>query len=145
MEKSFIIHYLFIFVILTCSCALITYWCFPDHKWRVHVMSDISDNIVAHIKSGDDDLGSHTLPFNGEYEWSFCNRVDGKTLFYGYFWWGSRYQTLALFDNNILDICAVPAFTNSDCYWSIRPDGFYASPSNSPLGDDNWQFIKSWG
>ena len=87
-----------------------TYACFLDGKWHVHVMSDISDDIVTHIKSGDDDLGNHTISYNGEYEWEFCSRFDGKTLFYCYFWWGSRYQTLALFDRNVVSICAMPPF-----------------------------------
>ena len=82
-------------------------------------MSDISENIVAHIKSGDDNLGNHTIPFHGEYKWGFCNRFDGKTLSYGYFWWGSKHQELALFDTKVTTICAVPAFTNFDCYWSV--------------------------
>lgn len=138
-------RHLFTFVILTYSCASITNACFPERRWRVHVTSDISENINAHIKSGDDDLGNHTIPFNGEYEWSFCNRIDGKTLFYGYFWWGLRSQELALFDTKIVDICAVPAFTNSDCYWSVRPTGFYVSPSNTSLGSAEWVFIKNWG
>lgn len=138
-------RHVFIFVILAYSCVSITYACFLDHKWHVHVMSDISDNIVAHIKSGDDDFGNHTIPFNGEFEWSFCKNFEGKTLYYGYFWWGSRLQELALFDTRILDICALPDYKNFDCYWSVRQDGFYVSGHNNTLADKSWEFIKNWG
>ncbi|KAI3697518.1 hypothetical protein L6452_30611 [Arctium lappa] len=140
---SYVVHHLFTIVILTYPFASTTDACFMA-KWNIYVTSDISDNIIGHIKSGDDDLGNHTIPFRGNYNWSFCDKFFGGTLFYGYFWWGSKFQSLALFDDNLRDICA-QAQTNQNCYWLVRYDGFYVSAYDKPFPDNNYHFIKPWG
>ncbi|CAI9285363.1 unnamed protein product [Lactuca saligna] len=137
------IHKLFIFYISTFSIASIAHACFAPH-WDVYVTNTISDNIVAHIKSKNDDLGNHTIPFNGNYHWSFCEALFGKTLFYAYFWWGSRFQTLALFDEKLEEAyCFIEDLRDQYCYWFVKPDGFYISVSPDPNGD-NVHFIKPW-
>ncbi|KAK9052570.1 hypothetical protein SSX86_029199 [Deinandra increscens subsp. villosa] len=134
----------FILLILSSLIASKTHACFITGKWDLFVMSNITDNIVAHIKSGDDDLGNHTIPFNGNYNWSFCDRLDGRTLFYGYFWWGSKSQSLALFDNKIREPCSLPKEGTQHCYWLVRPDGFYVSPYNSTFSEFTWKLKKKW-
>lgn len=134
-------HKLFIFTILTYAFAPVTQACWFTTKWEMSVTNNITDNIVAHIKSGDDDLGNHTLPFKGNYDWSFCDRFDGHTLFYAYFWWGSKFQSMALFDDNIRKICARNKGGAQHCNWLVQPDGFYASA----YPDRGWVKTKTWG
>ncbi|XP_023753996.1 S-protein homolog 5-like [Lactuca sativa] len=137
-------HNVFIFVILASSFALIAHSCFTT-KWDVSVRSNVHGNIVAHIKSGDTDFGNHTIPFNGNYTWSFGARIDGLTLDYGYFWWGSRFQSLALYDNHIRDICYRGESGTAHCYWLVTPNGFYVSGDPYQGGaDPHAVFIKQW-
>lgn len=133
-------HNLFIFAISIYLIASVALSCVFTSKWDILVKSAIPDDIVVHIKSGDDDLGNHTIPFVGNYSWSFCENFGGNTLFYGYFWWGSRFQSLALFDNTISNICFLNV-TIEHCYWIVRPDGFYVKALPSGPGE----LIKTWG
>ncbi|KAL7609049.1 hypothetical protein Lser_V15G11071 [Lactuca serriola] len=133
-------HNFLIFVLLTYAIAPITHACFMK-KWHISVTNNISNgDFVAHIKSGNDDLGNHTIPFEGNYGWSFCDNFFGRTLFYGYFWWGSKFQTLDLFDNDVRKICALPKGGDEYCYWLVQANGFYVSA----YSDGDWVFKKSW-
>ena len=116
--------------------------CFLLTRWHVFVINDISEDITVRIRSKDDDLGTHTLPFNGSYDWTFCD--TGRTLFYSGFWWGSKYQTLNLFDRDTWKKCANGSFDSQFCYWLVRPEGFYTSPQNNPYPDGSWHFEKKW-
>ncbi|KAL8267276.1 hypothetical protein R6Q59_004620 [Mikania micrantha] len=135
---------LFTLLILSSLIPSIIRACLITSKWDVFIMSSITDDIIAHIKSGDDDLGNHTIPFNGNYIWSFCDRFDGHTLFYGYFWWGSKSQSLALFDDKLRKPCYQQKRSTQHCYWLVRPDGFFVSAYNRSFSDDNWEFKKAW-
>ncbi|KAI3714049.1 hypothetical protein L1987_72639 [Smallanthus sonchifolius] len=137
-------HSLFTLLILSSLIVPITHACRITSQWDIFVMSNITDNIVVHIKSGDDDLGNHTIPFNGNYQWSFCDNYFGRTLFYGYFWWGSKYQSLALFDDEIRGPCYRSKGGTQHCYWLVRPDGFFVSGYNRTFSDTNWTFKKHW-
>ncbi|KAI3790676.1 hypothetical protein L2E82_03899 [Cichorium intybus] len=138
--RSSTMHNLFIFSISIYLIASVALSCVFTSKWDVFVISAISDDIVVHIKSGDDDLGNHTIPFVGNYNWSFCENVRGNTLFYGYFWWGSRFQSLDLFDKSIEKKCSLNV-TTEHCYWFVKPDGFYVNALPSGGGE----LIKTWG
>ena len=142
---SSIMNNMFIFAILTFSTSSIALSCITP-KWDVIVRNTMSDNIVALIKSKDDNLGNRTIPFNGVYKWSFCERIAGSTLFYGYFWWGSRFQSLALFDQNLAEnFCYIDNLPTNHlrCFWFVKSDGFYVSPYPNPRGGGT--FIKHWG
>ncbi|CAH1426917.1 unnamed protein product [Lactuca virosa] len=108
-------------------------------KWNVSVISALREDLVVHIKSGDDDLGNHTIPYVGNYSWSFCEKVGGHTLFYGYFWWGSKFQSLDLFNKAISEKLILNA-DPEHCYWFVKPEGFFVN--NIPSGGG--QFIKGW-
>ncbi|XP_023756291.1 S-protein homolog 5-like [Lactuca sativa] len=108
-------------------------------KWNVSVISALREDLVVHIKSGDDDLGNHTIPYVGNYSWSFCEKVGGHTLFYAYFWWGSKFQSLDLFNEAISKKCYLNVGTEH-CYWFVTPKGFYVDAHPSGGGE----FIKGW-
>ncbi|PWA95204.1 plant self-incompatibility S1 [Artemisia annua] len=132
---------LFIIFILTCTFASLTHACVFTNKWHIFVMSDMPDNdLIAHVKSGDDDLGIHTIAFRGTYHWSFCQRFDGRTLFYAYFWCGSKFRSLALFDKHIRKVCDRNKEGTQYCYWLVRPDGFFASKRP----DGGWVQLAVW-
>ncbi|KAL4569753.1 hypothetical protein LXL04_025396 [Taraxacum kok-saghyz] len=128
-------HNILLFVLLTYSLSIVpvTHGCFIMKKWDVFVKNDIPDGIiVTHIKSKDDDLGSHTISYGESYRWSFCDRVYGTTLFSGYFSWSSHFQNLALYDKEIRRRCFVAKGGTEHCYWSLISviDPFF-SPSTT--------------
>ncbi|KAJ0666837.1 putative plant self-incompatibility S1 [Helianthus annuus] len=142
--SSHAMHKFFPFLILWSLIVSITHGCFLTVPWSVYVLSNIPGDIVAHIKSGDDDLGNHTIPFKGNYNWSFCSRGDHRTLFYSYFWWGSKFQSLDLFNKELENHCSLNKAGRQHCYWWVRPDGFFVSPLNNTFSDFYWKFIKPW-
>ncbi|XP_023734139.1 S-protein homolog 1-like [Lactuca sativa] len=112
-------------------------------KWDLDVINTISDDIFTLIKSRDNNLGNHTLPFNGNYHRSFGERVVGVTPFYSV-WWGSRFQTLNLFNEDVeQNYCYIDGMHDSNCYWFVKPDGFYASAYPNPSGDKVY-FVQHW-
>lgn len=138
--RSSTIHNLLIFVVLTYPIASTAFACPFTAKWNVSIISVVPNDLVVHIKSGGDDLGkNHTIPFVGNYSWSFCDMLGDHILFYGYFWWGSKFQNLYLFNEAISD----KFFSDVDiehCYWFVKPEGFYVN--NLPSGGG--EFIKGW-
>ncbi|CAI9265306.1 unnamed protein product [Lactuca saligna] len=123
----------------TYPIASIAFSCPFTTKWIVSIISALRKDLVVHIKSGDDDLGNHTIPYVGNYSWSFCEKVGSHTLFYAYFWWGSKFQSLDLFDQVISKKCYLNVGTEH-CYWFVTPKGFYVDAHPSGGGE----FIKGW-
>ncbi|PWA96978.1 plant self-incompatibility S1 [Artemisia annua] len=137
-------NYFFLVLFISASyLAIRSYSCSKlKTKWTVYITNAVPDDIVVHIKSTDHDLGNHTISSNEVYSWTFCQKYFG-THFHGYFWWGSRYQSLALADQEILNICRIRFDGDEDCYWLVLADGFYVSASNKPF-PDGWYKKKSW-
>ncbi|PWA96777.1 plant self-incompatibility S1 [Artemisia annua] len=134
---------LFIIFILTCTFASLTHAICVFGKWHIIVTSDMPDNdVIVHVKSGDEDRGIHTIPFNGTFDWTFCERFDGRSLYFADFSCGSKVQSLHLFDDPIRHICYEQKIVTrtQHCYWSVRPDGFFVS--RRPNGD--WVHISFW-
>lgn len=133
----------FLFTLFASNCffGIVTSGCFYT-QWTPYITNRISDDIVVHIKSTDHDLGNHTIPSNDVYKWTFCEKLIG-THFTGDFWWGARYQSLALMDRKIINFCRIRYFGAQECFWLIMPDGFYVSNGNGtfPYG---WVKKKSW-
>ena len=98
------------------------------------------NNVIVHVKSGDEDRGIHTIPFNGTFDWSFCDNFFRTALYFADFWCGSKTQSLHLFDDPIAKICYVEKPGTDHCYWSVRPDGFFVS--HRPDGD--WVHVAFW-
>ena len=108
-------------------------------NWRVTIVNVINENIIIHVRSKDDDLGSHTLPYMGMYDWEFCD--NSYTVFWSNFQWGSRFQSLNVYDHHIFTVCGKPGFGKQQCYWLVRPQGFYVG-NRYPIG--SWRFEKRW-
>lgn len=134
---------LFFFLIVSLSLVATTSACFFSTKWTVQITNgNIPDKVVAHIQSGNDDLGYHTL---GEYHWQFCQNIDNGILFFTHFWWGSKSVTLDVFDDKVGDECHRIKFgiPSQRCYWLVRDDGFYLSKNNNPFPGD-WVRKALW-
>lgn len=120
-----------------------TFSCFIAKHWMIHITNNILDDITISVKSGDTDLGNHTIPFNNKYEWSFCNRIDGRTLYVGSFSWRSLFKSFELFNNDISRFCHTHGARHENCYWLVRADGFWISRRNLPF-PDSWNIMRTW-
>ncbi|KAM1187556.1 hypothetical protein TB2_023264 [Malus domestica] len=71
--------------------------------------------LTVHRKSKDDDLGTHVIPFKGDYEFSFETSIWGGTQFF------CRFEWLAVF--RYFDIYMQSRDSNEcdDCFYRIVP------------------------
>lgn len=138
-------NHLFSLFVLTLFCNLVTITSdcsIFSTEWTVFITNTVQDAIEVHIKSTDHDLGNQTIPSNFVYSWSFCDKLIG-TKFTGDFWWGPRFQTLALMDREIMSYCRNGNNGGKGCFWLVNFDGFYVSPSNAPF-PTGWKKKQSW-
>ncbi|KAI3707049.1 hypothetical protein L6452_25226 [Arctium lappa] len=139
---------IFLFVIPTFSITSATIpsiklACILVPKWHIVIINNISEGVILHLKSRNDDLGNHTLPNNGSYDWEFCD--TGQTVYSGEFRWGSKDQTLNLYDTHAWETCKNGKFFGTQhCYWLVRPEGFYIGKENTPFPNEGWHLEKSW-
>ncbi|PWA78013.1 plant self-incompatibility S1 [Artemisia annua] len=88
------------------------------------------------------DLGNHTIPYNGIYDWTFCD--TGQNDFTSEFWWASKYKTFNVFDAQAWSVCKTGKFFGTEhCYWLVRADGFYIGKENVPF-PGGWQLKETW-
>ncbi|KAM3198836.1 hypothetical protein P3L10_034425 [Capsicum annuum] len=109
--------------------------CAFSSRYTVHIINKLrshSPNLKIHCASKDDDLGYHTLSINQDFNWSFCESIFSRTLFFCHFWWGSKEKAFDVFNDahtcvkgsgniNILTVCK----------WEVRSDGFYLEEYSS--------------
>ncbi|GFP78580.1 hypothetical protein PHJA_000001500 [Phtheirospermum japonicum] len=80
--------------------------------------------MMLRCQSGDDDLGDHTLLFNQEFKWSFCDDFFSRTVFFCHLWWGSKQQVFDVFRSEFTKV------TKPQHFWLAKSDGIYFSNSN---------------
>lgn len=136
---------LILLVILACSQVSTAKGnCWFSTKWTVYITNGMSNDITTHVKSKDDDLGSHVISPGGNYRWRFCERFDGRTLYWAGFSWGAEHTSFTVFDKRIARLCTVGDPNDvQPCYWLVRTDGFYLSANNSAF-PNGWKKVNSW-
>lgn len=101
----------------------------------VHIVDGIEKNVPPlkfHCASGDDDLGMHTPKFKGsDFKFSFKRNIFLETLFFCYFWWGSKNIAFEVYRDS--GACGHEGGIKTGvCYWLIKEDGFYFAIQNNP-------------
>ncbi|PWA44297.1 plant self-incompatibility S1 [Artemisia annua] len=148
--KSFI--FLFIYLVFTTNASPIaktltahTLKSCPWSYWTIFIYNAMNDPIKVNVKSKDDDLGDHTLAFNENEKWGFCENFWKTTFFYASFNWnGSRTASFGVFDKTTTPHCSKWRFTYSRvCYWLVRDTGFYVGPHLTPF-PDGWTKLHDW-
>ncbi|PWA50683.1 plant self-incompatibility S1 [Artemisia annua] len=134
---KFFLPFLLIFTTLFLSCASL-----DIINFRIYITNAIEEDIVFHLQSKWQDLGNHTLAFNQEFDWKFPVKIG--TYYKAEFWWGSKFQTISVFNYHIFDVCFNGAlFTVQRCYWLVRPDGFYYHVTNDTF-PGGWTKSAFW-
>ncbi|PIN19103.1 hypothetical protein CDL12_08214 [Handroanthus impetiginosus] len=99
------------------SCTVI------NPEYTVEILNYIPNGsgfLSFHCASGDSELGNHTLDYGQNYEWSFCNKPFGRTLFFCRFYWLAKQQAFEVYNANWCKDC-----TGELCFWLVKVDGFY--------------------
>ncbi|MFS8032383.1 putative plant self-incompatibility S1 [Helianthus anomalus] len=110
------------------------------YAMRMYVTNAIEDNIVVHVVGQGGDQGNRTLAFNSEFDWKFGVKIG--TYYKGEFWWGSKFQSISLFNGQIYCFDG-DIFRVQRCYWLIRPDGFWYHFRNDTF-PGNWNKFATW-
>ncbi|KAK1417072.1 hypothetical protein QVD17_26194 [Tagetes erecta] len=113
--------------------------------WTVYIYNQINNPITVHVESGDDDLGNHTLALNDNQNWSFCQAITVKTLFYAHFYWDSKTAFFDVFDYETSKrYCTKWGFQKPrKCVWLVREDGFYLGEELTPF-PEGWTKLHDW-
>lgn len=91
-------------------------------KYHVYIINNLGDDttLTIHCRSKDDDLGTHSLPFEADFHWSFHINIGRTTLFYCDMNWD---YIKGHFDVFVAKRDTVRCGTK--CVWRVDRDGLY--------------------
>ncbi|CAN4090975.1 unnamed protein product [Withania somnifera] len=119
--------------------------CLLSQDHQVHIINKLPSNspqLKIHCASKDDDLGDHYPTINEDFNWSFCQTVFGKTLFFCHFWWGSKDKVFDVYNDPLYCVKQGKQINYLDyCKWEVREDGFYLEQ----FDDDKYYMERIWG
>ncbi|KAL7148281.1 hypothetical protein ABFS83_06G167900 [Erythranthe nasuta] len=104
--------------------------CFPIPRVHVDIgngFSQSSNPLLVHCKSGDDDLGTHSLTTHQDFHFDFCVKPF-RTLFYCYLTCGKRTASFEVYNAKWI---SNPCQSNKNCSYVANENGIY-------LGDKLW-------
>lgn len=117
---------LLVLVMVLSACGMAVAW----PPWREHmsvnIINDVGgDAIFVHCKSGDNDLGQHTVTTHQTYGFGFYPNFSGTTQYWCGFQWGSRWQGFTVWQdvgpwNKQKRLC-------KQCVYMVRADSFWRS------------------
>ena len=100
------------------SCTFVT----PKVIVKIHnSLSSSSPVLQVHCRSGDDDLGVHTVSQGGEYSWRFCNSFFQTTVFSCEIQAGFKFTNFKSYDSSDRE----SQCPSNVCTWIVKDDGVY--------------------
>ncbi|PWA75273.1 plant self-incompatibility protein S1 family [Artemisia annua] len=117
--------------------------------YAVYITDGDVDNLMAHCKSGDDDLGDKKLTPNQYFHWMFRQNFFLTTVFTCTYRWMApdntelKSVTFNAFDIEISILCG-DEYSINRCYWLVRKDGFYFSRDDQKPFPDGWKLMHTW-
>lgn len=103
--------------------------CIFSRKYEVHVINKLPPNspeLRIHCASKNREIGDQNLPIDEDLNWSFCERLFARTLYFCHFWWGAKDKSLTVYDDP--NYCVHHGLNTNElnyCKWEVREDGFY--------------------
>ncbi|TMW94065.1 hypothetical protein EJD97_010786 [Solanum chilense] len=133
MTISFI-NIFFLLLLLTPFDLSLAKKCFFTEKYEVHIINKLPPNspqLKIHCASKNDDFGDHYPVVDEDFNWSFCSKLFGDTLYFCHFWLDSKDKTFDVFNDKIYCVHdqKVPNLLKY-CKWEVRSDGFYLEQYN---------------
>ncbi|KAG0605844.1 hypothetical protein M758_9G092400 [Ceratodon purpureus] len=115
-------------MVLSASGMTMAWPPWKDHM-SVNIINDVGgDPISVHCKSGDTDLGQHTVFMHQTFGFGFYPNFGGTTQFWCTFNWGSKWQSFTVWK----DIGPFPGEKSrkrpcDQCVYMVRADAFWRS------------------
>ncbi|CAN4090971.1 unnamed protein product [Withania somnifera] len=103
--------------------------CIFSQKYEVHVINKLAPNtpqLRVHCASKNSEVGNQNLAIGEDLNWSFCEALFDRSLYFCHFWWGSKDKAFEVFNDP--SYCVKNAkHVNflKYCKWEVRNDGFY--------------------
>ncbi|KAL4575020.1 hypothetical protein LXL04_021860 [Taraxacum kok-saghyz] len=116
--------------------------------YAVYITNGDIDNLMAHCKSKDDDIGDKKLTPNQYFHWIFRQNFLLTTLFACTFRSMTpdnkelKHATFNVFDIQLSILCG-DEYSINRCYWLVRNDGFYFSRDDDKTFPDGWIYFTS--
>lgn len=138
---------LFVIVALCCVCMQTSDafpFIEPNPKVTVHIISGVPNTpkpLECRCQSGDDDLGMHKINMRDEFYWEFSPNIGFTTHLFLPFLLGAEQVRFDVYNKSLDHLCkkAGPTVKPYDCYWLVKPDGFYLSND-----DKNYAKMNGW-
>ncbi|KAL8058891.1 hypothetical protein ABFX02_03G051400 [Erythranthe guttata] len=113
--------------------------CHWTKEYQVMIVNNIDgqpSDLTFRCQSKNDDLGSHTISPSANWNWTFCNNLLKRTLYFCHFYWGSKQQDFNVFTYKLgKEECGTGV-----CSWTAKSDGFYLSDGTStPVKKYDWR------
>lgn len=104
--------------------------CFTMH-YHVYLTNQIPNAapVTHHCYSRDDDIGSRTLNFNGQFDLEFCWKFLPSTIFRCLITWNSHSLRFDVFNNMISRVLKSKRIS-----WVMRTDGIFMVSDGQDLG-----------
>lgn len=121
---------------------ILTYSNVPLEDFVVHVVNNLPNNnppLTIHCASKDDDLGTHVLYKNQDFNWKFRVNLVLSTMFFCRFKWAPRNTAFEVFNGDVGPNCERK--DANVCVWSVEEDGFYLGNQIPPVNQTkrhNW-------
>ncbi|CAK9179488.1 unnamed protein product, partial [Ilex paraguariensis] len=111
---------------------------------EIHVLNTLPNNVtplIVRCQSKDNDLGGdHTLHVKDDFHW----KITGTTTFFCFFLWGSKQQSVQVFNAATPQFCGrIEGAPGPVCYWEVKADGFYVS-SHYPAPRGYFTKVHDW-
>ncbi|KAF5803753.1 putative plant self-incompatibility S1 [Helianthus annuus] len=137
-------------IILSCfACFCITpsnsLKCFGTFKWVITINDGIPNSTIDfHVKSRDDDLGSHSITYDNNYAFEFCENFVQNTVFWADFYYGKKFVHFNVFDSKVVKVVGGSIFKENPVFWLLKDDGYYLSKKALSYNDSAWIHRGKW-
>ncbi|PWA89047.1 plant self-incompatibility S1 [Artemisia annua] len=119
-------------------------FCIATH-WTVYIYNLMNEPFTIHIKSRNDDLGSHTLGVNENENWGFCENFWGTTLFWVDIFFNGTWKTSWHAWDHIVGLQYGSGHGDHRILvWLVKEDGIYVGKSLPPFPVDGWTKLYNW-
>lgn len=122
--------------------------CVVEGPLQVHIINKLPPNgppLKFHCASKDTDLGEYSPAPEEDFNWSFCELIGFRTLYYCHFWWYSKVQMFDVYSDPYTCIKGQSAFNFLEyCKWEVRENGFFLEQYNETEKAYHMNLLYDW-
>ncbi|TMW94067.1 hypothetical protein EJD97_010788 [Solanum chilense] len=122
--------------------------CVVEGPLQVHIINKLPPNgppLKLHCAAKDTDLGEYSPAPDEDFNWSFCELIGFRTLYYCHFWWYSKVQMFDVYSDPYTCIKGQTAFNFLEyCKWEVRENGFFLEQYNETEKAYHMNLLYDW-